>query len=52
MTGRPSGSHRSGCSLAGARGPFGSAITRDDAETLSIIAAFLELESDEVTRSP
>jgi hypothetical protein len=34
--------------LARARGPYGSGVTRDDAETLSMIAAFLEIEVDEV----
>jgi hypothetical protein len=34
--------------LARARGPFGTAVSREDAETLSIIAAFLEFETDEV----
>jgi hypothetical protein len=34
--------------LARARGPFGNAISREDAETLSILAAFLEVETDEV----
>jgi hypothetical protein len=34
--------------LARARGPFGTAVSREDAETLSIIAAFLEVETDGV----
>jgi hypothetical protein len=34
--------------LALARGPFGNSISSDDAETLSLIATFLEIETDEV----
>jgi hypothetical protein len=34
--------------LAFARGPFGNSIGSEDAETLSLIATFLEIETDEV----
>jgi hypothetical protein len=33
--------------IALARGPFGNSISSDDAETLSLIATFLEIETDE-----
>jgi hypothetical protein len=36
--------------LALARGPFGNSISSDDAETLSLIATFLEIETDELDR--
>ena len=34
--------------LARARGPYGNAISREDGETLSILAAFLEVDTDDV----